>query len=253
MDPVVQAMSGLMQLTGEAQGGPLKTGVAFSDVVTPLLWTVGVMAALFARVTTGRGQRIDLSMLDASIFCMVPREAYYFATGTSPQRLGNGHWEMVPYNTYETADGRHLMVLAHNDRFWRVLAEAVGAQDLLNDPRLDTKQGRLQHRTLVDAGLARAIAAQTLGYWNERLAQAGAMFAPVRTFPEVFDDPHVKRELISEFDHPAAGKIKVISNPVRLSDTPTVSRRAPPTLGEHTAEVLAEFGVHAGQADGVIR
>ncbi|WP_028205149.1 CaiB/BaiF CoA transferase family protein [Paraburkholderia nodosa] len=241
MDPVVQAMSGLMQLTGEANGAPLKTGAAFSDVITPMLWTLGVMAALYARVGTGRGQRVELSMLDASIFAMVPREAYFFATGEAPQRLGNSHWEMVPYNTYRTSDGRHLMVLANTDKFWREFAEAVEAHALLADTRLATKRGRIEHRAIVDEGLGAAFAAKPLSYWNERLAQAGAMFAPVRTFSEVFGDERIQRDLVAELDHRVAGKIKVIRNPIRLSDTPATLRRPPPVLGEHTEEILAEF------------
>ena len=128
MDPVVQAMSGIMQLTGDEQTGPLKTGMPYSDLITPLLSTIGVLAAIQSRNKTGRGQRVDLSMLDATIFSMIPRDAYYFATGETPGRIGNAHWQIVPYNTYRTSDDRHVMVIAHTDKFWRVLAAAVGAE-----------------------------------------------------------------------------------------------------------------------------
>ena len=243
MDPVVQAMSGIMQLTGDERTGPLKTGMPYCDLITPLLSTVGVLSALQARNRTGRGQRIELSMLDATIYSMIPRDAYYFATGETPGRIGNAHWQIVPYNTYGTADGRHVMIIAHTDKFWRALAGALGADELLADERFATKAGRLAHRDEVDAGVAAAFARQPLAYWNEKLLAAGVMFSGVLTFPEVFEDPRVQRDLVVELDHAKAGKFKVIKNPIQMSETPPSVRRPPPILGEHTAEVLREFGL----------
>lgn len=249
MDPVVQAMSGIMQLTGDEQTGPLKTGMPYSDLITPLLSTIGVLAAIQSRNKTGRGQRVDLSMLDATIFSMIPRDAYYFATGETPGRIGNAHWQIVPYNTYRTSDDRHVMVIAHTDKFWRVLAAAVGADELLADERLKTKDGRLAHRDIVDAGLAEAFAKQPLAHWNEKLLEAQAMFSPVLNFQEVFEDPRVQKDLVEELDHPTAGKFKVVTNPIRLSETPTSIRRPPPTIGQHTDEVLREFGLAPHEAE----
>lgn len=248
MDPVVQAMSGIMQLTGDEQTGPLKTGMPYADLITPLLSTIGVLAAIQSRNVTGRGQRVDLSMLDATIFSMIPRDAYYFATGETPGRIGNAHWQIVPYNTYRTSDDRHVMVIAHTDKFWRVLATAVGADALVADERLKTKDGRLAHRDIVDAGLAEAFAKQPLAHWNEKLLEAQAMFSPVLNFQEVFEDPRVQRDLVEELDHPKAGKFKVVTNPIRLSETPTSIRRPPPTIGQHTEEVLREFGLASHDA-----
>jgi CoA:oxalate CoA-transferase len=243
MDPVIQALSGLMQLTGDDKTGPLKTGMPYADLITPFLSTVGVLAALHARTKTGRGQRIDLSMIDATIYSMIPRDSYYFSTGDTPARLGNAHWEIVPYNTYETADKRHVMIIAHTDKFWQALCGALGADDLLADRRLDKKEGRLAHREIVDAGLARAFAKQDLAYWNKALLEAGTMFAPVATFDEVFADPRIQRDLVVELDHPRAGKFKLLANPLKLSDTPLRQIKRPPVLGEHTEEVLAEYGI----------
>ncbi|MEE6442676.1 MULTISPECIES: CoA transferase [Pseudomonas] len=243
MDPVVQAMSGIMQLTGDENTGPLKTGMPYCDLITPLLSTIGVMAALQARNVTGRGQLVDLSMLDATIFSMIPRDAYYFATGETPGRIGNAHWQIVPYNTYKTADDRHIMIIAHTDKFWRTLAEALDAPELLADQRLATKEGRLAHRELVDQGVAAAFAKQPLSHWNDKLLTSGVMFSPVLTFPEVFEDPRVQRDLVVEVDHPRAGKFKLITNPIRLSETPPSTRTAPPVLGQHTDEVFEEFGI----------
>jgi len=243
MDPVVQAMSGIMQLTGDESTGPLKTGTPYCDVITPLFSTIGVLAAVQARHRTGRGQRIDLSMIDATIFSMIPRDAYYFATGETPGRIGNAHWQTVPYNTYRTADDRHIMVIAHTDKFWRTLASAVGAVDMLEDTRLETKAGRLAHREIVDAGLSQAFAKQPLEYWNVKLMEAETMFSPVLNFKEVFENERVIRDLVVELDHPTAGKFKVVSNPIRLSETPPTISRPPPTIGQHTDEVLREFGL----------
>lgn len=243
MDPVVQAMSGIMQLTGDEHTGPLKTGMPYCDLITPLLSTIGVMAALQARNATGRGQQVDLSMLDATIFSMIPRDAYYFATGETPGRIGNAHWQIVPYNTYRTADDRHVMIIAHTDKFWRALVEALDAPELLADQRLATKDGRLAHREVVDRGVAAAFARQPLSHWNDKLLAAGVMFSPVLTFPEVFEDPRVQRDLVVELDHPRSGKFKLITNPIRLSETPPSTRTAPPVLGQHTDEVFAEFGI----------
>ena len=248
MDPVVQAMSGIMQLTGDDTTGPLKTGMPYADLITPLLSTIGVLAAVEARHTTGKGQRVDLSMIDATIFSMIPRDSYYFTTGETPGRLGNAHWQIVPYNTYQTADDRHIMIIAHTDKFWKVISTAVGALDLANDERLATKEGRLKHRDLVDAGIAAAFAKQPLAHWNKILLEAGAMFSPVATFNEVFEDPRVVRDLVVEVDHPISGKFKLVANPLKLSDTPLRAIGRPPVLGEHTAEVLAEYGITlAGQ------
>ena len=243
MDPVVQAMSGIMQLTGDERTGPLKTGMPYCDLITPLLSTVGVLSALQARNRTGRGQRIELSMLDATIYSMIPRDAYYFATGETPGRIGNAHWQIVPYNTYRTADDRHMMIIAHTDKFWRELAGALGDPELLADERFATKAGRLTHRDAVDVGVAAAFARQPLAYWNDKLLAAGVMFSGVLTFPEVFEDPRVQRDLVVELDHAKAGKFKVVKNPIRMSETPPTTRRPPPILGEHTQEILREFGL----------
>ncbi len=121
LDPVIQAISGLMQLTGTAQSGPLRTGFPLVDFVTPLLATIGILSALHARRETGRGQRVDLSMLDAAIFSMIPRDGHYFGTDQVPPRLGNEHYEIVPLNVYETGDGRHVLVIAHSEKFWLAL------------------------------------------------------------------------------------------------------------------------------------
>ncbi len=238
LDPVIQAMSGIMQLTGTRATGPLKTGFPFSDFVTPLMATIGILAALRARERAGRGQRVDVSMLDATIFGTIPREAYFFATGRTPEPLGNEHYQLVPYNTYETADGRHVMVVAHTEKFWQAIVAALADPALERDPRFATNADRLRHREALNARLAGAFRTAPLAEWTARLAAAGALFAPVRTLPEVFQDPRVRRDMLVELEHPAAGRITVLANPIRFSATPAAVRRPPPLLGEHTEEIV---------------
>lgn len=243
MDPVVQAMAGVMQLTGSPATGPLKTGLAIADVITPLLTLYGVMLALHVRHQSGVGQRVDVAMLDASVFSMMPREAYYFATGKEPERMGNAHYEIVPYNSYRTSDNRYLMIIAHNDKYWEKLIDALGADELKTDARLANKSGRYRHRDVVDHGLSQAFAKHSLAQWQELLTEAGVMFAPVRTFDEVFNDARIRDELLIEVDHPKAGKVTLVGNPIQLSETPVNVFRAPPMLGEHNEEIIAELGL----------
>ncbi|MEO8297291.1 MAG: CoA transferase [Burkholderiales bacterium] len=240
LDPIIQAMSGIMQLTGTVASGPLRTGFALADFVTPLIATIGIVAAVNARHATGIGQRVDLSMLDATIFAMLPRDGYYFATGRTPERIGNGHYQIVPYGSYRTADQRDIFIMAHSDKFWLALVEALG-DPALADARLASNAGRLAEREQVDRRVAAAFATRTAADWHQRLNAAGALFSPVRDLDEVFADPEVQAGMVKELDHPSAGRIKVLNNPLRLSDTPTSIRRPPPLLGEHSDEIRRQF------------
>lgn len=242
LDPVIQAMSGLMQLTGTPESGPLRTGFPQADFATPLLATIGILAALHARYLTGRGQRLDLSMLDASIFSLLPRDGHYFVTGQAPPRLGNEHYEVVPLNVYETGDSHHLLVIAHSEKFWLALVAGLGAQELAEDPRFKTNADRLRHREELNQRLAARFREHSLEEWCRRLAKAGALFAPVRTLPEVFADPGVQRGMVVELSHPSAGPIRVLGNPIKFSETPAEVRTPPPRLGQHSLDLLRELG-----------
>ena len=238
LDMVIQAVSGVMQVTGTAESGPLKTGFPFSDLITALLANIGILTALQARERTGEGQRVDLSMLDASIFSQVPRDVYFDLTGKTPGRMGNQHWDIVPNNTYATADGRDIMIITINDKFWHVLCDAMNASELKTDPRFATKAARLENRAAVDATLAEIFATRNLVEWENVLSAAGAIYGSVRTWPEVFSDPHVVDTLLKTVQHPKGGEFKVINNPLQFSATPTQIRSAPPLLGQHNDEVL---------------
>ena len=241
LDPIVQAMSGIMQLTGTAASGPLKTGILTSDFVPPLFATIGILAALLARASTGKGQRVDVSMLDATIFSMLPREGYYFSTGKTPDRLGNAHYQLAPWNSFKTKDDRHLVVVAHTEKYWRALAKAIDREALVSDPRFVTNKLRLANRDALDAILAAALAGGTLAHWSERLTAAEVLFATIRDFDDVFSDPSVRESMVADLQHPTAGQISVLRNPIRLAENPMSIDRPPPLLGQHNEEVLAEI------------
>lgn len=242
LDQVIQAISGVMQVTGTPQSGPLKTGFPFADLVTALLATVGVLTAVVSRFETGRGQRIDLSMMDASVFSIVPRDIYYDVKKASPPLTGNEHWDIVPNNAYRTSDGRDIMVISINDKFWAILAKALGLAEMITDERFATKAARLRNRAELDRRVAAAFATKTMAQWDAELSAAGAIYGPVRTWDEVFSDPEVISNMIHELDHPAAGKLRFVGNPIRMSETPAQIRTASPTLGQHTEEVLSAVG-----------
>lgn len=242
LDPVIQAMSGLMQLTGTAQSGPLRTGFPLVDFVTPLLATIGILSALHARRETGRGQRVDLSMLDAAIFSMIPRDGHYFGTGQAPPRLGNEHYDIVPLNVYETSDGGHVLVIAHSEKFWLALVAGLGEPELAENRRFKTNADRLRHREELNRRLAARFREASLHEWTRRLGEAGALFAPVRTIPEVLNDADVRQRMVVGLQHSSAGPIHVLGNPITLSETRAEVRTPPPRLGQHTRHLLSELG-----------
>jgi crotonobetainyl-CoA:carnitine CoA-transferase CaiB-like acyl-CoA transferase len=242
LDQIMQAFSGLMQVTGTRDSGPLKIGFPFSDLVTALLATIGILTALQARQHTGAGQRVDLSMLDASLFSHVPRDVYFSATGKTPERFGNEHWDIVPNNIYRTSDDRAVMVISINDKFWQVLCNAMGDPSFATDARYATKAARLANRKSLDARLAGLFATRTFAEWDAILLRAGAIYGPVRTWPEVFDDSYTKEQMLCELRHQSGATFNVINNPLRLSATPAVISRRPPALGEDTESVLAADG-----------
>ncbi len=244
LDPVMQALSGLMSLTGDANSGPLCTGMPISDFVTPVIATVGVLAALYNRAATGKGQKIELSMLNASVFATMPRESHYFATGHENELLGNRHFQLVPYNAYETSDGRSIMVIAHNNKFWHALLKGLDLQDLEADPRFATNADRVANRDPLEEMLAARFREHDFDNWIQRLTDADAIFAPVRGLADVFADPYIAKTMVARMTHPKAGDISLLANPIKFSATPASVDLAPPVLGEHTDDVLAGLDGH---------
>jgi CoA:oxalate CoA-transferase len=191
-------------------------------------------------------------MLDATLFSMVPREGYYFSTGQTPERLGNAHYQLSPWNTYETQDGRHIVVVAHTPKYWRALLDALDLQPLADETDFLDNAARLRNRERLDGLLAGAFAKDSLAGWTRRLTAADVLFAPVRNFEEVFSDPAVRDVMVETVSHPTAGDVPVLRNPIRLAANPPSIRLAPPLLGQHTEQILAELersGTHLDSND----
>jgi crotonobetainyl-CoA:carnitine CoA-transferase CaiB-like acyl-CoA transferase len=241
-DAVIQAEGGLMSVTGDADGPAFRLGVAISDITAGLFAAQGVLAALLARGRTGRGQLVDVGMLDATAALLTYQAAIHFATGETPPRMGNRHPTIAPYETFAAADGE-VVVAVGNDAIWRRFCSAIGLDHLGNDPRFATNSGRLAHYAELRPMIAERLGATARAEWLARFAEAGVPCGSVRGVGEVLDDPQLaSRAMIHSLRHPTAGTVRVIGSPVKLSDTPPSVRTAPPILGEHTDSILDELG-----------
>ena len=241
-DAVMQAEGGLMSITGEADGPPLRLGVAITDIVSGLFAAQGVMSALIAREKTGRGQQVDVGMLDATAALLTYQAGNYFATGQVPGRMGNRHPTIVPYESFRAADG-DFVIAGGNDEIWRRLCGVIGRPELADDPRYRTNAERAGRYQEVRVELERALQTRTRAEWVRDLTEAGVPCGSVREISEVLADPQIAaREMVREIDHSTIGKARVINSPVKMSATPTTVRTAPPTLGQHTTSVMRELG-----------
>ena len=242
-DAVVQAEGGLMSITGAKDGPPFRLGVAISDIVSGMFAAQGITLALLARERTGKGQRVDVGMLDATAALLTYQAAIYFATGEAPGRMGNRHPTIVPYETLPAADGEFVVAVG-NDDLWRRFCEVIGRADLVAHERFATNRGRVAHYDELRPLLVEQLRARDRGEWVRMLKAAGVPCGSVRDIGEVLQDVQIEaREMIQTIEHSAAGMIKVMGVPIKLSDTPGTVRMAPPTLGEHTDAVLRELGL----------
>ena len=240
-DLAVQAWGGLMSVTGPADGEPSKVGVAIIDVVAGLMLGKSIAAALYARERTGRGQRVETSLMEAEVASLVNAGSNYLVTGEAPGRWGNAHPNIVPYQSFATADG-HLVVAAANEAIWTRFCRGVGKPELAADPRFDTNAHRVENRDALLAILGETFRSRTGREWVELLNRIGVPCSPVQDIREVFDSPQVQaREMLREIDHPTAGKVRMAGLPVKFSGTPASIRLAPPRLGEHNARVLKDW------------
>ena len=239
-DGLVQAMGGVMSLTGEPDGLPMKVGVPVADLFAGLYGCIGVLAALRHREATGQGQQIDIGMLDTHVAWLANQGMNYLATGENPKRLGNDHPNIVPYQVFPTADG-HIVLSIGNDPTFARFCENFGLSHLLADERFATNAARVTHRTLVTETLTPVMQGHGTDWWIGRLEALKIGCGPINTLEKVFADPHVQaRGVLVHMPHKAAPDgVRVIANPVRLSETPPDYRMPPPILGEHTEEVLA--------------
>jgi formyl-CoA transferase/CoA:oxalate CoA-transferase len=242
VDPIIQAVSGVMGLTGERGGAPVRLGTAVGDLYGAHMAVQGILLALLARTASDRGQRVDISLLDAAVFGLMPREGEFFATDTVFERMGSAHPQFVPFQAFETADA-WIYVAVFHDGMWVKLCRALDDAQLGSDERFATSAGRVEHRDVLVAGLAEAFRTCTASEWLERLERAGVPCAPINDLAAVFDDPQVvHNHTVATIDHPTAGPIRTLANPIRLSASPAQIRRPPPLLGQHTSEILAELG-----------
>jgi crotonobetainyl-CoA:carnitine CoA-transferase CaiB-like acyl-CoA transferase len=238
-DSLIQAMGGIMSLTGEPDGLPQKVGVPVADLFAGLYGCIGVLAALRHRDATGEGQQIDIGMLDTHLAWLANQAMNYLATGENPPRLGNQHPNIVPYQVFPTADG-HMVLSIGNDPTFKRFCESFGLAHLLDDARFATNAARVENRQLVTDTLAPVMRQHPTGWWVERLEALKIGCGPINRLSEVFADPQIKaRGAVVEMRHGSGQGVKVIANPVRLSATPADYRLPPPRLGEHTEEVLA--------------
>src|SRR5690625_56810 len=242
-----QGMGGLMSITGERDdlpgGGPQKAGVAVTDIITGMYATVGILGALHERTRSGQGQHIDIALLDSHVALLANQNLNYMTSGVAPKRFGNAHQNVVPYQVFETADG-HMIVATGNDGQYRAYCEVIGRPDLAENPRYINNSKRLENRDELIAILVEIMKTRSSDEWIEELRAVGVPSGPINNLEQVFNNPQVKaRELWREVEHPLAGKAPTTASPIRYSDTPVEYRQAPPLLGEHTEEVLAEFGL----------
>ena len=237
-DALVQAMGGIMSLTGDPDGQPQKVGVPLADLFAGLYGCIGVLAALRHKEATGQGQQIDIGMLDTHVAWLANQGMNYLATGENPPRLGNQHPNIVPYQVFATADG-HVVISVGNDPTFERFCKNTGLDHLLEDDRFKTNAARVQNRQLVTDTLSPVVKTQPTKWWVEKLESLSIGGGPINKLADVFADPQViAREAVREMDHGSGTKVKVLANPVRLSETPPDYRMPPPMLGEHTDEVL---------------
>jgi crotonobetainyl-CoA:carnitine CoA-transferase CaiB-like acyl-CoA transferase len=241
-DFLIQGLGGLMSVTGRPDdqpgGGPMKVGVALTDILTGLYAANAIQAALAARERTGQGQHVDMALLDVQVACLANQAMNYLATGRSPGRLGNAHPSIVPYQDFPTADGYMILAIGNDGQFARFCEEA-GRPDLAADARFATNRARVEHRDALVPILRHLTTARTTAQWVEALESRAVPCGPINAMEQVFDDAQVRaRGLRIEMPHPEAGTVPLVASPIRLSDTPVDYRLPPPPLGAHTADVL---------------
>lgn len=242
-DFLIQGMGGIMSLTGEPQGEPMKVGVGIADVMTGMYATVGILAALRHREKTGEGQHIDISLLDTQISWLVNAGTNYLSDRQLPDRLGNGHPNIVPYQVFSTADAPMILAVG-NDAQFRRFCEVAGMAHLASDERYATNPMRIRNRVVLCELVDGALKKRARSEWLRELDAVGVPCGPVNNLEEVFADPHVKArgaELSMPCEWADGGEIRLLANPLRMSATPPSYRRPPPRLDEHCAEVLADW------------
>lgn len=245
-DMVAQAMGGGMSITGQPDNPPTRSGIPIGDLGGGLMGVIGVLAALQARHTTGRGQHVDISMLDAQISLLNYMATMYFLSGEIPDKLGNGHFVHVPYDTFRCSDG-YIIIAVITDNFWTALMEVVDAPDL-NVEENKSQPGRWKNKSLINRRLNEILSANTQQYWLGKMQAKRIPCAPVNNMAQALADEQVLwRNMVIEVEHPLGGRAKMPGNPIKLSDTYEDTYSPPPMLGQHNGEVYASIGLTADE------
>jgi glutaryl-CoA transferase len=240
-DLIVQAWGGLMSITGTPDGEPVKVGVAIIDLVAGLMLGKAITAALFAREKIGVGQRIDTSLLEAEVASLINVGSNYLIGGKVPTRWGNAHPNIVPYQNFKTSDG-YLVIGVASEVIWKRFCQAIGRNDLTDDPRFTNNSKRVENRAELIELLAEIFLQRNNDSWLKLLTDAEVPCAPVQTIDQVFQAPQVlHRDMLMEVEHPTAGKVRMAGIPVKFSVTPASVRMPPPLLGEHNGEILKNW------------
>jgi len=251
-DQTLQGMGGMMSITGEPDGPPMKVGVAIADISGGMFAGFGIMLALFHREKTGKGQWVDTSLLDSQIAWLTYRAGEFFASGKLPEKVGSGHPMIVPYQAFKAKD-EYINIAAGNDQLWKRFCKVINMENIMDDPKFVTNAKRVENRKELIAILSKIIETKTGAEWLKLLEDAGIPAGPIYTLDKLFSDPQVlHRKMVVELAHPKAGKIKVTGVPVKLSDAPGEITAPPPLLGQHNKEVLKDLGYSAEEIEKLI-
>lgn len=241
-DFLVQAMGGIMSLTGEPEREPMKVGVGIADIVCGLYATIGVLAALRHRDRTGQGQKIDLALYDAQIAWLINAATNYLVSGRAPKRLGNRHPNIAPYQTYPVVDGHIVIAVGNDEQFQRFVLE-IGRSDLAEDVRFRYNRDRVAHVDALEAEILPALAGDTVAGWSQRFARCQVPAGPVATVPDALEHPHTAARgmVVTMAGEEGAPSIRLLGNPLNFSETPVTYRRVPPHVDQDRADILADW------------
>ena len=252
-DLIAQGFAGIMSITGEPGGAPTKSGTSIADINAGILAALGIVSALVARATTGRGQMVETSLMEAAVQQTYWQSAIFFATGVNPGPTGSAHILTAPYQAFPTQDG-WINVGGANQSNWERIVKVVGRPELAADPRFRTNTDRMKNLAQLTPLLAETLRHKPSAHWIREFETAGVPVGPVNRIGEMLADPQVAaREMVVEVDHPRAGRVKTLGTPIKFSETPGQVERAAPLLGEHSREVLTQLGYSGAEIDALQR